>query len=228
MRTWETTPVIILNLNLPPWERVQTRNILLSLLIPGPNQPKELDSFLQPLVDELLILHRGVLNTLSLDGTFFTLKAHTLHCAGDGPAIAGLMGCKKPGVALQSCPSCWFRGTRIGNTGPYYLPYTPDQIAQLHHKTNTHYRSVVDTWVGLIPSSKTEWGKELRISKRSILMDLPTLDFPSSFPLDLMHTVLQNLVPQLYKLWGGGDTRAEQESGLRLISKLQWRRIANM
>ena len=54
------TPVISINYNLPPAIRNQKHNILLNLLIPGPKKYKDLDSYLQPLVEELEELGRGV------------------------------------------------------------------------------------------------------------------------------------------------------------------------
>jgi hypothetical protein len=42
---YENTPMIFLNLNLPPDERYKVNNILTSLLIPGPKKPKLLDTF---------------------------------------------------------------------------------------------------------------------------------------------------------------------------------------
>jgi hypothetical protein len=59
MRHHEITPVILINLNLPPKERYKKVNILASTIIPGPKKPKELDSFLRPLVEELKRLDDG-------------------------------------------------------------------------------------------------------------------------------------------------------------------------
>ena len=70
------TPVILINLNLPPSERYQAQNILTSLLIPGPFEPRDLDSFLVPLIDELLLLDSGVADVFDGDTrTHFSLHA---------------------------------------------------------------------------------------------------------------------------------------------------------
>jgi hypothetical protein len=80
-KTHSVTPVILLNQNLPPSERVWIQNILLSTLIPGPREPIDLDSFLYPLVQEMKTLDRGVAGVedgaVSLDhaGRIFTLHA---------------------------------------------------------------------------------------------------------------------------------------------------------
>src|ERR1700712_3770576 len=46
-------------------------------------------------------------------------------------------------------------------------------------------------------------GMRLGITRVSSLTQLSSLHFPHSFPLDLMHCVLQNVVPELHRIWGG-------------------------
>ena len=45
--------VLLLNANLPPSERVKKDNLMISAMFPGPKQPKNMNSFLWPLVEEL-------------------------------------------------------------------------------------------------------------------------------------------------------------------------------
>jgi hypothetical protein len=47
---------MFINANLPPFERVKKENLLISMIIPGPKQPKNFNSFLKPIVDELKLL----------------------------------------------------------------------------------------------------------------------------------------------------------------------------
>ena len=58
--SWSTWPVMIVNYNIPPWETTKKGNILLSLLIPGKHKVKNMDVYLEPLIDELQELWRGV------------------------------------------------------------------------------------------------------------------------------------------------------------------------
>ena len=81
----EVTPVILINLNLPPEERVKVDNILASMVIPGPQKPKELDTFLQPLVEELKQLDRGVEAYDANTGCTFNLKAWVMMVTGNSP-----------------------------------------------------------------------------------------------------------------------------------------------
>jgi hypothetical protein len=104
MSNHEVTPVIFLNLNLPPQERYKVDNILAGMLIPGPKKPKVLDTFLRPLVNELNNL--GGNGVLAVDGrnyTEFQLRAWVTMVTGDGPALAEAIGMKRPGNALRPC-----------------------------------------------------------------------------------------------------------------------------
>ena len=47
---------MFINANLPSNKRVKKENLLISAVIPGPNQPKNFNSFLRPIVNELKIL----------------------------------------------------------------------------------------------------------------------------------------------------------------------------
>lgn len=53
-------PIIIFNYNLPPKERFRKENVISLGTIPGPKKPADMDSFLWPLVQELLQLEIGV------------------------------------------------------------------------------------------------------------------------------------------------------------------------
>jgi len=53
-------PIILFNYNLPSEERFQKDNIISVGIIPGPKKPGDCDSFLWPLIQELLQLAIGV------------------------------------------------------------------------------------------------------------------------------------------------------------------------
>ena len=53
-------PIIVINYGLPPDVRTHLHNIICTSVIPGPYSPKDLNSFLQPLIDKLLELAEGV------------------------------------------------------------------------------------------------------------------------------------------------------------------------
>lgn len=45
-------------------------------------------------------------------------------------------------------------------------------------------------------------GTLLGITRRPLLIDLKSLHWPRSFPVDIIHCVLLNIVPNLHELWG--------------------------
>ena len=47
---------MFINANLPSSERVKKKNLLISAIILGPNQPKNFNSFLRPIINELKML----------------------------------------------------------------------------------------------------------------------------------------------------------------------------
>jgi hypothetical protein len=49
-----TPPVIIINYNLPPYLGVKKEHLILSLLIPGKKQVKDINVYLAPLIDDRL------------------------------------------------------------------------------------------------------------------------------------------------------------------------------
>jgi hypothetical protein len=52
--------VVLINKNTPPWFFVKNEHLMLSLIVPGRRQVKNMDVCLQPLVDELKELWEGI------------------------------------------------------------------------------------------------------------------------------------------------------------------------
>ena len=53
-------PVVVINNNIPPWLSVKNEHLMLALIVPGRIQVKDMDVYLQPLVDELKELWEGI------------------------------------------------------------------------------------------------------------------------------------------------------------------------
>ena len=115
-------------MNLRPTMRVLLHNILTLAIIPGPSQPKDLDSFLVPVVDMLHKLETGSIacaswrpkssradgvdaRDASKGGEAFTLRAVCLAVLGDTPASSKCgkwLGCN----AYHPCRRCTLEGVR--------------------------------------------------------------------------------------------------------------------
>ncbi|XP_039794861.1 uncharacterized protein LOC120660402 isoform X2 [Panicum virgatum] len=86
-------PVFLISYNLPPWECMEQSNFMMGLLIPGPTcLGKDMDLFLQPLIDELLDLWNGVPTCDALTKKSFDLHPAVIWCIHDYPALSTLSG----------------------------------------------------------------------------------------------------------------------------------------
>ncbi|CAH9090644.1 unnamed protein product [Cuscuta epithymum] len=101
-----TWPVILIPYNLPPWLCMKQPFLILSMLIDGPNGPGDkIDVFLQPLIEELMLLwNEGVLTYDASANEMFTLHAALLWTINDFPAYANLSGYSTKG--FLGCPCC--------------------------------------------------------------------------------------------------------------------------
>ena len=92
-------------LNLPRSERYKLENILVVGCIPGPNEPHNMNSFLKPMVDELLIIWEGI----TVQPHSYTIPVQVRGCllgvACDTPAtrkVCGYTSCS----STHGCSKC--------------------------------------------------------------------------------------------------------------------------
>jgi hypothetical protein len=132
-----TTPVLLQILNLPPNLRFKRQHKILSMLLPGPHEPKHLGpSWLRPLWREMQKLHNGVRvldgslvrhradaleepSELYNENVFFTLRGYITLVVGDQVAINSL-GAFKGAGSKRSCRMCWLEGIRPEGSTIYY------------------------------------------------------------------------------------------------------------
>ncbi|XP_048615829.1 uncharacterized protein LOC125588500 [Brassica napus] len=121
-------PVLLVNYNLPPNLCMKKENIMLSLLIPGPQQPgNSIDIYLEPLIEDLNHLwSSGELVYDTYTRSTFTLKAMLLWTISDFPAYGNLAGCKVKGK--MGCPLCG------KNTDSMWLKYSRKHVYMCHRK----------------------------------------------------------------------------------------------
>ena len=95
--------------------------MLLVGFVPGPNNPKDLDSFLWPLVEEMLHLEVGLESWNAATQQTFTLHAYITIITADMPGREKLMR-MKGNRAYRYCNYCLCHG--IYN-GAIYCPFSP-------------------------------------------------------------------------------------------------------
>jgi hypothetical protein len=99
-------PVFVIPLNLPPGVLMQSKNIFLSLIIPGPEYPgKNLSVYMQPLVDDLQqSWHQGTLTYDRASKTNFLMKVWFQYSMHDLPGYA--LFCGHCTAGKMPCPVC--------------------------------------------------------------------------------------------------------------------------
>ena len=213
-RKYTAWPILLINYNLAPEKRNNKANIIPVSVVPGPKKPKDFDSFLYPLAEELLHLSEGVRAFNASTGELFRLRAYLIMAFGDIPAVSLLMKMKGHN-GIASCRLCNIRGLRVPETEntAHYVPldrsshpqpgdilkYDPCKLPM-----RTHNDFVRDAHLVVTAATRAE---EERIAKlsgikgRTILLALDSLTFPLSFPYDFMHLIYENLIKNLISLW---------------------------
>ncbi|KAF8755894.1 Transposase family tnp2 [Rhizoctonia solani] len=199
----------------PSWPRTltcrrrnaQMRNLIPLGVIPGPNKPKDFDSFLVPLVNEFIELAKGIEVYNTMNGETITLRVHPTIISGDMQAIKYLMNFKGPNAQVP-CRECLIVGCYHQGRKTYYIPLAEPLRAD---STSVQSRIMETARVGLADDLRKKYG----ICGPSILDRIPSLSRPASYPHEFMHLFLLNHGPALFSLWtnthsGISDSGREQ------------------
>jgi len=208
--------LLIFNYNLPPDQRFQKDNILCAGIIPSPKKPWDADSFIYPLIQELLELVDGVSTYDSLSSSLFALHAYVITGFGDIPAVSMLMHMKGHNGS-RPCRMCEIQGIGIPdlqNRTLYMLLSRRDHPKPMdvveYHPVRLLLRSH-DSFMAQAKSvlsapteiQREELSKAYGIKGVPLLSALGSLRFPQSFPYDFMHLIWENLIPNLVLFWSG-------------------------
>lgn len=213
-------PLILFLYNLPPEIRFHLENVLSLGVIPGPKKPVDFDSFLWPLVQELLRLEVGVHAYDALTDSYFPLRAYLILVFGDIPAISMVMRMKGHN-GLCPCRMCEIHGLRPPDTRrpTHYVPLdrsrhpgvraSPSSIqsydpAALPLRTHEQFmKQAHDVQFARTETEGESLAKLYGIKGIPVLSTLSSLSFPDSFPYDFMHLIWENVVKNLMLLWSG-------------------------
>ena len=217
-------PVIATNLSLPPEIRTQSDNVLTLMIIPG--YPKDLDSFLFPLVQELQDIARdgfGIYDAYTAREE--TIRAFVHFVTGDGPALAKLLKTKGSN-GMRPCKSCTIQATLSGR---HYYPVL--QAPLLHQARDppsmqgeelvlrTH-RQMVRQGREVARSGNDQLSKEYGIGGPTILSKIPGFDLPRASAVDFMHLMFENVMKILLRLWTG---KKEGLAGDYIVPEKTWK-----
>ena len=204
-----------------PDERYKKRHVLPGGFIPGPNKPKNLDSFLFPGLHHICSLqHEGLRIWDASTNRVFSSNLFLALNTADGPGMAylnGLVGHHgKYGCRLY----CSVPGRHKPN-GPHYYPalLKPDNYSMdgCDHNDLSHFQSTSTSsdWYLknlrhlLLAPNETQYKKrrlDTGISKPTIFLGISSdriLGIPGCFGSDIMHLASFNLADLLLSLWRG-------------------------
>ncbi|CAM8892135.1 unnamed protein product [Rhodiola kirilowii] len=87
-KSYSCWPVMVTPYNLPPWMCMKTRFMWLTIMIPGPTNPKKrIDMYLRPLIDDLKLLWNVGVDTYDVNRKLnFKLRAALMWTISDFPA----------------------------------------------------------------------------------------------------------------------------------------------
>jgi hypothetical protein len=228
-------PLILINYNLPPDIRTHLHNILCVGVIPGPHSPKDINSFLQPLIDELLELAIGIKAVNVLQEELFIMRAHLLTIFGDIPAITKVLELIGHNGQFPCC-FCMIQaipGRTSGNGIHLYCPLhrtNGDSLDPLELPIHTHEETIqlgYEVLCALTENAASTHATECGIKGISLLVRLPSVSIPASFPVEVMHMVWINLMPQLVDLWTENFHDIDDGTEDYCINQLLWNSFSN-
>jgi hypothetical protein len=208
-------------LDLPPELRYKRRYVLPGGFIPGPNKPKNLDSFLFPGLHHLAALQRDGLRVWDAksDRVFTSFPYFYLGMA-DGPGLSQLNGQVGHHGAFGCRLYCGLKGRHKEN-GPHYYPV---MLKPLDYAVSGCDHDDIDIYKLTEPSpdlyqaglsrllqsrNDTHYKIERRetgICKPSLFSGLDprrSLAPPRCFAIDIMHLISLNVPDLLLGLWRG-------------------------
>ncbi|CAG8712578.1 11303_t:CDS:2, partial [Gigaspora margarita] len=169
--------LLFLNASLPPEQHVKKENLLISTIMPGHKEPKDLNSFLFLAISELHELEKGI--------------EYSSHNSYSGCCYCNIMGTYSSHVYYSTQP-LKEKKSKIYN--PANLPL------RTHNEFKRWIQEIQDA------QTKSEQNQKIKcygISKRSILFDLNTTNFSKTFPVDIMHLFYENIAGYLLNHWIG-------------------------
>ena len=122
----QLTIVHLIILNLPPSIRYETKNMIQVCVLPGSRAPKDLFSFLRPLMDDLKQLQSTGIQVKADDNKTYNIRAHLLLSTGDIPAASKVM-CHSGHMTKYGCRLCETKGASLQKavgkrSGMYFTP----------------------------------------------------------------------------------------------------------
>lgn len=218
---FEVWPILLTNYSLAKTLRYNSENQIILGVIPGPTQPKDMNSFVLPIVDELKLLEDGVPAWDGYQMNDFTLRAHPIILQADSPGMSKLINlsghqsyffcshCTQLGVHHSNAMRCpHLAPTDLSNQSGQQT-FTHTDVTQLPMRTHGQWIANAQYMELLPKDSEAERDREIRkcngIKGFSPFLVLKTIRAPYSFVVDGMHVLLCNIQPLILECWAGTE-----------------------
>ncbi|QRW02701.1 Transposase family tnp2 [Ceratobasidium sp. AG-Ba] len=232
-------PIILINYNLHPRYRTRLENVICVGVIPGPTQCKDINSFLVPVIEELLLLERGVVSLKGSDAfarpVQFVLRAFLIMLFGDIPAVSKLLAIKGHN-AIRPCRACYIHAVWCDHNSTYYVPLTPpgaeqglpaQHLPMRHHALFLQHYEELEALLGQ-KGRYADLAKDLGINCRPMFAYLKSINLAACAPYDMMHLIFENLVPNMILHWTGEFKDVNQGTGAYRLAKEDWVEIGKL
>ncbi|XP_006460471.1 hypothetical protein AGABI2DRAFT_220514, partial [Agaricus bisporus var. bisporus H97] len=215
-------------LELSPDQRYKKTHVLPGGIIPGPNKPKNVDSFLFPSLYHLAALQKEGLRIWDAStGSIFTSIPKVYLGTADAPGMvyfSGLVGHSGAHGCRNYCDLPWRHKPKTSHYYPVLqLPHDyssmqsqPFDDLDLSKLSPFFEQAKYDSDLLRVIQATNNFEdirKETGISKASLFsgLEMP-LGVPGSFPLDTMHLLALNIPELLIGLWRG-TFRCDKKAG---------------
>ena len=233
-RNLSAWPVILINFSLPPDIRTHLIHLLCYAVIPSPKTVRDMDSFLYPLYRGLEKLAKGVTSLDLRSKELFLLRAFLILVFGDMPAIAKVMRMKGHN-GFCPCRFCEICGVRYPAGCVYYVPlarFDGEESYNANTLKNCTHQRFLDQAEEVIMAPTQAEGDRLSmtygIKGVPLLSFFGTLTLPSSFPLDFMHLIFENLVPNLVAHYTGNFKGLDAGTEEYILPEHIWSEICSI
>ena len=186
-------------LNLPRSERFKWENVIVVGIIPAMgHEPKHLNEFLKPAVDELRALWKGVRLQSSLSVIPLLFRVALLCTSSDIPATRKLCGFKGHSAEL-GCSKCLKKF--LGSFGEKRDYSGFDRNSWVKQNNRDHRQQAKQILRCKTRSAQEKLSKQYGINYYSALLDLEYFDIVRFCTVDPMHNLFLGTAKYQFKLW---------------------------
>ena len=210
-------PVAFIVLNYECEIRAKSKNCLLASFVPGDHDSSHFDSFLQPTIDELMVLQRGV-PTACADGHTRNMKAHVVFLTGDMPAMSKILGFAGHN-ATSPCRFCHFKAVRVEALRSICcVPEVEEAPLRTSEETKRLWSEADALLCSGTAAQRGRFMKASGIKRKPALSSLQ-MNFTHGAPHDPMHLLLLGWVKHVATLFVGKDDRCKGKNCSHIINE---------